>query len=61
LARAFSASTARSLGGALVCSSASSWREVAAIASTARSNGSALTCDGFVNPLILRTYWTAAA
>ena len=29
--------------------------------STARSNASALACDGLVNPLILRTYCSAAA
>ena len=32
-----------------------------ATSSTARSNASALACDGFVKPLILRTYCSAAA
>jgi hypothetical protein len=30
-------------------------------ASTARSNASAFALEGFVKPLILRTYWSAAA
>ena len=31
-----------------------------ATSSTARSKASALACDGFVEPLTLRTYWSAA-
>ena len=34
---------------------------MAATASTARSKASALARDGLVKPLILRTYWSAAA
>ena len=33
----------------------------AATASTARSKAAAFACDGFVEPLILRTYWSAAS
>ena len=33
----------------------------AAIFSTARSKASALAFEGFVEPLILRTYWSAAS
>lgn len=32
-----------------------------ATSATARANASALACDGLVNPVILRTYWSAAA
>ena len=34
---------------------------IAATSSTARSNASSLACDGFVEPLILRTYCSAEA
>ena len=36
-------------------------RVIAATASTAFSKASALAREGFVNPLTLRTYWSAAA
>ena len=35
--------------------------EISLTASTARSKASALACEGFVKPLILRTYWSADA
>jgi len=60
-ARAFAASASRSFGGAFVTSSPSSRAEISATSSTARSNASALAREGFVKPLILRTYWRAAA
>src|SRR4051812_5536038 len=59
--RAFTASTSRSLGGAVVTSESSSRVEAAATSATARSKASALARDGFVAPLILRTYCRAAA
>src|SRR4051812_38567115 len=55
------ASTSRSFGGAVVTRASSNRVEAAATSATARSNASALTRDGFVVPLILRTYWSAAA
>src|SRR4051795_1219466 len=55
------ASTSRSFGGAVVTRASSNRVEAAATAATARSNASALTREGFVAPLILRTYWSAAA
>src|SRR5689334_2911541 len=60
-ARRFAASTSRSLGGAVVSRSASRCIEACATASTARLNASSLTFDGLLKPLILRTYWSAAA
>jgi len=60
-ARAFAASTSRSRGGAFVTSSASNSAEAVAILSTARSKAAALACEGFVKPLTLRTYCSAAA
>ena len=33
----------------------------AVIASTARKNASSFACEGFVEPVILRTYWRAAS
>jgi hypothetical protein len=49
------------LAGGAVFSEASSSSETRAISSTARSNAASLTCDGLVNPLISRTYCSAAA
>src|SRR5215211_6204528 len=60
-ARAFAASTSRSLGGALVSSEASSLLEAAAISSTAAQKATSLAFDGLLKPLILRTYCNAAA
>src|SRR3712207_4409022 len=60
-ARAFAASTSRFLGGALVCSEASSLLEAAAISSTAAKKATSLALDGWLKPLILRTYCNAAA
>ncbi len=54
------ASTSRSFGGADVTSSFIRRIEISATASTARSNASALIRDGFVDPLIFRTYCSAA-
>ena len=34
---------------------------MAATSSTARSKASVFACEGFENPLILRTYWSADA
>jgi hypothetical protein len=48
------------LGGALVTSSLSNRIETSATASTARWNASAFARDGFVDPLIFRTYCSAA-
>ncbi len=60
-ALALAASASRSLGGAEVTSWLRSSAEASAMVSTARSKAAALACDGFVEPLILRTYWSAAA
>ena len=60
-ARAFAASASRSLGGALVTSWSSRRCVACATSSTACSKAWALACDGFVEPLILRTYWSAAS
>jgi len=62
-ARAFAlaASTARSLGGALV---SSAWRrrvETAAISSTAAKNRASFIFDGLWIPLIFRTNWSEDA
>src|SRR3712207_8801901 len=46
---------------AVVTSAASSRAEASATSATARSKTSALACEGFVVPLILRTYCSAAA
>ena len=58
--RALAASTSRSFGGADVTNSSSRRIETSATAPTARSKTSALTCEGFVHPLIFRTYCKAA-
>jgi hypothetical protein len=55
------ASTSRSFGGAFVSSSASRCIEACATASTARLKASSFAREGLVKPLILRTYWSAAA
>jgi len=60
-ARAFAASTSRSFGGAVVRSSLRSTLDAAVTASIARWNASSLAREGRLKPLILRTYWTAAA
>src|SRR5205085_11808341 len=60
-ARAFAASTSRSLGGAVVRSWASSADEAAATASTALLNAASFAREGLWKPLILRTYCCAAA
>src|SRR5205823_3964221 len=44
-----------------VTSSSRSRLDTSATSSTARSNASSFAREGFVNPLILRTYWSAAA
>jgi hypothetical protein len=49
------------LGGAVVTRSASRRVEASVTASTARWKASALAWEGLVDPLIFRTYWTAAA
>ena len=54
------ASTSRSLGGAEVVSCASNSEEAAVTASTARSKASSLAREGLLDPLIFRTYWSAA-
>src|SRR5207248_6275990 len=59
--RARSASRSRSRGAAEVTSSSSRREEASTTASTARANASSFARDGFENPLILRTYWSAAA
>ena len=60
-ARLRAASISRSFGAAEVTSSSSSLSEAAATSSTARANGSSFACEGFVKPLILRTYCSAAS
>jgi hypothetical protein len=55
------ASASRSFGGAFVTSWSSSRVDAAATSSTARAKASALAADGFEEPLILRTYCSAAA
>ena len=60
-ARRFSASTSRSFGGAFVTSSSRRSEVACATRSTARSNASAFALEGFVEPLILRMYWSAAS
>src|SRR6202000_3371259 len=60
-ARACAATTSRSFGGADVSSSESRCAEMCLISCTARANASSLAFDGLVKPLILRTYWSAAA
>src|SRR4029079_16676235 len=52
--------TARRRGGAPRTSSESSLADAAVTASTARSKASSFAFDGFVIPLILRTYWSDA-
>lgn len=54
-------STARSRGDALVTSPPSSSRVTRATSSVARSKAARLASDGRVEPLTLRTYWSAAA
>lgn len=61
LARAFAASTSRFLDGALVTRESTSVRVSRATLSTARSNAARLTREGRGPPMILRTYWRAAA
>ena len=60
-ARAFAASASRSRGGAAVTRSARRCRVTWAISSTARTNAASFAFDGCVEPLTLRTYWSAAA
>ena len=60
-ARAFSASTSRSRGGAEVTSDASSRFDTSVTSATARSNTASFALDGLLAPLILRTYCSAAA
>ena len=59
--RCFAASTSRFFGGAFVTSESSRRIVTSATSSTARSNASAFACEGLVEPLILRTYWSAEA
>src|SRR5207253_1381357 len=59
-ARLRSASTSRSRGAAVVTSEARSFAVDSATWSTARSKASSFARDGFVKPLTLRTYWSAA-
>ena len=47
--------------GAVVTRWSSSLRVAASTASTASAKASALACEGLVEPLILRTYWSADA
>src|ERR687897_639740 len=61
LLRALSASTSRSLGGAVVTSASRSRAVTSATSSTAVSNAAWFAADGFVMPLTFRTYWRAAA
>ena len=42
-------------------SASSSRLDAAVTSSTARANAASFAFDGFVEPLILRTYWSAAA
>jgi hypothetical protein len=58
---AFAASTARSLGGALVSSECSRRVETAAISSTAAWKRTSLAFDGLWIPLIFRTNWSEDA
>src|SRR3954468_15216714 len=55
------ASTSRSFGSAVVTRLSTSRRVTSVTSSTARAKASSFACDGFVKPLILRTYWTAAS
>jgi hypothetical protein len=59
--RAFTASSSRLRAGAFVSSALSSLAEACATSSTAAANAASFTFDGFVNPLIFRTYCSAAA
>src|SRR5262245_57056219 len=59
--RAFSASTSRSRGGALVCNAANSRRALSETSETARLNASALACDGELKPDSFRTNCSAEA
>ena len=45
----------------MVTSASSSRFDAAVTSSTARANAASFAFDGFVEPLILRTYWSAAA
>jgi len=58
--RARSASTSRSFGAAVVTSESISLRVASATSSTAASKAASFACEGFVKPLTLRTYWSAA-
>ena len=60
-ARAFAASTSRFFGGAVVTSCSSRLRDAVATCSTAASKAALFATAGFVVPLILRTYCSAAA
>ena len=60
-ALAFAASTSRSRGGAEVTSASSRRLDAAVTSSTARANAASFAFDGFVEPLDLRTYCSAAA
>ena len=55
------ASDSRFFGGAAVTSSSSSCVVAAVTAATARLNAASLAFEGFVEPLILRTYCSAAS
>ena len=56
-----SASTSRSFGGAFVTSASISPRVAVATSSTACSKAASFARDGFVKPLIFRTYCSAAS
>jgi len=58
---AFVGPASRFPGDAEVTSESRSFEEASAIRSTASSNAASFTAEGFWNPLILRTYWSAAA
>src|SRR5512144_68663 len=60
-ARALAASTSRSRGGADVTRSSRRCAVMCAISSTACMNTASFAFDGLVDPLTLRTYWSAAA
>ena len=61
LARALAASSSRFFGGCVVSSESMSSRAHAAIELTARSKTTSLRFDGLVDPLSLRTNWSAAS
>jgi hypothetical protein len=61
LARARSASTSRFFGAADVTSCSTKRFEAAVTSSTARAKAASFARDGYVKPLILRTYWSEAS